>query len=34
MNLLEKYQTEYQDSVRINYHEPTGLYILRYLQWC
>lgn len=31
MNLLEKYQTEYQDSVRINYHEPTGLYILRYL---
>lgn len=31
MNLLEKYQTEYQDSVRINYHEPTGLYILKYL---
>lgn len=31
MNLLEKYQNEYQDSVRINYHEPTGLYILKYL---
>lgn len=31
MNLLEKYQTGYQDSVRINYHEPTGLYILKYL---
>lgn len=31
MNLLEKYQNDYQDSVRINYHEPTGLYILKYL---